>query len=123
MLNLKTICSWPGCGKSVLLPDRYCDKHKKLKEEQDRQRKASTDYRRGSAASRGYDYAWSKFRKSYLRLHPVCAVCGRLANEVDHVIPFKGDKTKIFDLDNLQPLCHECHSRKTAKENGGFGNT
>ena len=48
---------------------------------------------------------------TYLRNHPVCAHCGRLATEVDHVIPFKGDKARIFDLDNLQPLCHERHSK------------
>ncbi|WP_414713895.1 HNH endonuclease [Scandinavium sp.] len=22
---------------------------------------------------------------------------------------------------NLQPLCHRCHSEKTAREDGGFG--
>jgi len=24
--------------------------------------------------------------------------------------------------DNLQPLCRRCHSAKTAREQGGFGN-
>nr|DAK90259.1 MAG TPA: HNH endonuclease bacteriophage, HNH Endonuclease, DNA.52A [Caudoviricetes sp.] len=28
----------------------------------------------------------------------------------------------MWDQSNWQALCHECHSRKTAKENGGFGN-
>lgn len=121
-MKARTICSWPGCGQAVFLPDRYCEKHQAMREKQKEEARASRDRFRGSAASRGYDYRWSQFRRRYLREHPVCVMCGRLATEVDHIIPFKGDKAKIFDLDNLQPLCHECHSRKTAKENGGFGN-
>ncbi len=121
-MKARTICSWPGCVQLVFLPGRYCDKHKELREKQISERKKSRDKWRGSAASRGYDYQWGKFRKSYLRNHPVCAHCGRLATEVDHIIPFKGDKARIFDENNLQPLCHECHSKKTASENGGFGN-
>lgn len=27
----------------------------------------------------------------------------------------------MWDEDNLQPLCHGCHSRKTALRDGGFG--
>ncbi|ALN84936.1 HNH endonuclease family protein [Lysobacter capsici] len=42
----------------------------------------------------------------------------RAASCVDHV---NGDATNN-DLTNLQPLCSPCHSRKTAKEDGGFGN-
>lgn len=120
-MKARTICSWPGCGKAVFLPNRYCDKHQKQKEKEKEEARAAFDSQRGSAASRGYGYRWRKFRKQYLRLHPVCAVCGRLATEVDHIIPFKGDLSKVFELDNLQPLCHECHSRKTAREDGGFG--
>ena len=118
MQKLRTICSWPGCGKSVFLPDRYCDKHKTIKEEQKARAQLFYERRRGSSSSRGYNYKWTKFRREYLRLHPVCACCGRLATEIDHIVPFKSDKTKIFELTNLQPLCHECHSRKTAKESG-----
>jgi 5-methylcytosine-specific restriction protein A len=27
----------------------------------------------------------------------------------------------FWDSSNWQPLCHECHSSKTAREDGGFG--
>lgn len=116
---MKTICNWPGCGEIVELPARYCEKHKKLKEEEKKQR---GNRWRGSAASRGYDYRWQKFRKSFLMRHPVCAMCGRLATDVDHIVPLAIAPTRKYDESNLQALCHECHSRKTVKENGGFGN-
>jgi len=60
-----------------------------------------------------------------LNREPLCREClkqGRLtpATEVDHIVPLASGGTN--DLENLQPLCHSCHSRKTAKEDGGFGN-
>jgi 5-methylcytosine-specific restriction protein A len=32
------------------------------------------------------------------------------------------DDPLFYDPDNHQPLCASHHGRKTAKENGGFGN-
>jgi 5-methylcytosine-specific restriction protein A len=41
------------------------------------------------------------------------------STEVDHIIPLRqGGKNT---MDNLQGLCKSCHSRKTALEDGGFG--
>ncbi len=45
----------------------------------------------------------------------------KLATEVDHIIPHKGDMSLFWDPSNWQSLCHACHSRKTAREDGGFG--
>ena len=42
------------------------------------------------------------------------------ATVVDHIVPHKGDKKLFWDSGNWQPLCGPCHSRKTAKEDGGF---
>jgi 5-methylcytosine-specific restriction protein A len=53
---------------------------------------------------------------------PLCRACSskgitRPANQVDHI---NGDATNN-DMNNLQPMCARCHSRKTATENGGWG--
>jgi 5-methylcytosine-specific restriction protein A len=45
-----------------------------------------------------------------------------MADTVDHVIPHRGDRGRFFDAGNLQSLCKQCHDRKTAREDGGFGN-
>ena len=44
------------------------------------------------------------------------------ATDVDHIRPHKGNEDLMWDEENLQALCHACHSRKTAAEDGGFGN-
>jgi 5-methylcytosine-specific restriction protein A len=88
-----------------------------MREAQVLKQRSGHDKWRGSSASRGYDYKWQKFRTKYLKLHPVCVMCGRIATEVDHIIPFGDDLSRVYEIDNLQPLCHECHSRKTASEN------
>jgi 5-methylcytosine-specific restriction protein A len=82
---------------------------------------------RASAAARGYDSRWKKARDGYLAKHPLCAHCaseGRVepARVVDHVIPHKGDKALFWDSSNWQPLCKRHHDRKTATEDGGWGN-
>lgn len=58
--------------------------------------------------------------------HPLCVECLRHgkatpATDVDHIVPHKGNKRLFWDRSNWQPLCHECHSRKTVLEDGGFG--
>lgn len=44
------------------------------------------------------------------------------ATEVDHIKPHRGDMVLFWDESNWQGLCRSHHSRKTAGENGGFGN-
>jgi hypothetical protein len=44
----------------------------------------------------------------------ICAICGDRATQLDHVMARvnSGD----HDIDNLQPLCDECHAEKTLKD-------
>ena len=63
---------------------------------------------------------WAFVRQRVLaRDHSRCRACGRLAWQVDHIIPI-GQGGAIYDLENLQVLCGGrggCHARKTAAEN------
>ena len=88
------------------------------------------DQRRGSARSRGYSRAWEKARAAFLRAHPLC-MCeecdeGRVrltaAEIVDHKVPHRGDMKLFWDRDNWQSMAKACHDKKTAREDGGFGN-
>ena len=88
------------------------------------QSRSERDTRRGSAHARGYGRAWERLRAAVLAEEPLCRECqaaGRVeaATDVDHVKPRARGGTDARS--NLQPLCHECHSAKTAREDGGFG--
>jgi hypothetical protein len=41
-----------------------------------------------------------------------------VATDVDHIIDSRDDFTDDNSRENLQPLCHECHSLKTASSMG-----
>ena len=69
---------------------------------------------------------WREFRITYLRANPLCKnfdECKNFATEIDHIKRVVRESDEHFyDLDNLQGLCKSCHSRKTAKQDGAFGN-
>lgn len=99
-------CKRPGCGNRT--HGAYCDQHKR----------PAID-NRPSARERGYGATWEKLRRMVLAREPLCRHCKRggrttVANEVDHIKPLSGGGTN--HMDNLQPLCKSCHSRKTASE-------
>ncbi|MCD4504782.1 HNH endonuclease [Chromobacterium piscinae] len=48
--------------------------------------------------------------------------CMERATDCDHIRPHRGDWSLFIESSNHQALCHSCHSRKTAREDGGFGN-
>ena len=113
-------CRHSGCRALVRDGSGYCQQHM-------RQVRQESDARRGTRTERGYSNRWLKARATYLRSHPLCLACQsggvvKPATEVDHIIPHKGDQTLFWNSSNWQPLCKPCHSAKTARENGGFGN-
>jgi len=70
---------------------------------------------------------WQAERLAFLREQPLCVDCEahgviRPANVVDHIDPHRGDEAVFWDTNRWQALCASCHSRKTAKSDGGFGN-
>lgn len=123
-MSLLKLCSYPGCRKLVPIGQKYCDQHKDTVQVQ----RPRYDRYRESAAARGYGHCWRKLRAAFHREHPLCEECrtkGILtpAMDVDHIIPHKGNQQLMWDKNNLQALCKSCHSRKTAREDGGFGNS
>jgi 5-methylcytosine-specific restriction endonuclease McrA len=81
--------------------------------------------RRAPRRSRGYDQAWLRLRTAHLREHPLCVECERLghltvADQVDHIIPFRGlDDPLRLDPANLQSLCASHHTAKTNRQAKG----
>lgn len=61
-------------------------------------------------------------KRILLQYDYVCAECGGEAVLVDHIIPIRIDWNKRFDEDNCQPLCKECHNKKTILENKVYNN-
>lgn len=112
----RKVCSSPGCPQLSLVGMSKCEEH----EQASRQ---AADARRPTAHERGYTARWHAASKRYLADHPYCADgCGGRASVVDHIMPHKGDQALFWDEANWQGLTKAHHDRKTAKENGGYGN-
>lgn len=106
-------CAHAGCRE--VTRDTWCPRHKPQRKE--RRSAESVDWHR-----------WYKLpifaktlRPQQLLREPFCRECARFglrvpATDVDHIIPHRGDWSLFTDPDNLQSLCHSCHSRKTALE-------
>ena len=82
---------------------------------------------RRSSTERGYTYQWRKARARYLQSNPLCVYCmkqGRTeaATVVDHIVKHGGNQDLFWDENNWQAMNKRCHDKKTARENGGFGN-
>lgn len=113
-------CAQSGCGK--LVSSGRCEAHAKTRQQ-------AVERSRESSTQRGYNYKWQQARKAFLRLHPLCecdecragALRLRIATVVDHVVPHKGDETLFWDLNNWQAMAKQCHDKKTATEDGGWG--
>ena len=113
-------CNYAGCP-ALIERGRYCAEHQ-------RRGSMSADMQRGSASARGYDARWRQLRAMFLARHPLCAdpfgVHQRdqvtvVATDVDHILPRRAGGADSYD--NLQALCHVCHSRKTALQSSGWG--
>jgi 5-methylcytosine-specific restriction enzyme A len=82
---------------------------------------------RVSPSQRGYDAAWKRVRRKFLRANPLCVACLSKsppllvpATEADHVVALSKGGRRL-DTANLQALCKACHARKTVEHDGGFG--
>jgi 5-methylcytosine-specific restriction protein A len=109
-------CPYPHCGH-LIATGKYCPAHARVMDE-----------RRGLAAARGYDEAWAKYARRWLRRFPICgqrldgriytehSACARTgqrvpATVVDHILSLRNGGAK-FDPLNHQSLCNACNVRK-----------
>ena len=104
-------CPTPGCAR--LQP---CPAHSR----ESRVQRGNVDVRKWYRIARWRHPAWGR-RAQTLARDPLCVVClplGRIepSTDVDHVIPHNGDADLFWDPQNLQGLCHSCHSVKTQGE-------
>ena len=107
----KRPCNHPGCP--ALTSDGWCPAHPKPK--------------RQTRHEQGYTNRWARFSKVFRMAHPLCEHClveGRTtaSQEVDHILPHRGNQELFWSAENLQALCKACHSKKTATHDAGFGN-
>ena len=93
------MCAKQWCRNYAIENTYYCEEHKPIRTDE-----------REPANQRGYDSHWTKFRSMYLRQHPVCVRCGRMANVVHHIIPLDEGGEK-FSEDNLMALCRYDHEK------------
>lgn len=87
--------------------------------------------RRDKQSQALYGSRWRTETRLFLRAHPLCQCedCGEgskpgalPATVVDHIKPHGGDARLFWSPENWQAMAKRCHDRKTAREDGGFGN-
>ena len=89
-------CTVPGCPELTL--NTRCEDHK---------------------YARPQGRRWARLRRAVLREFPECQLrfegCTIWGTEVDHRVPlFVGGEPWAWD--NLQSVCHECHTKKSNEE-------
>jgi 5-methylcytosine-specific restriction enzyme A len=117
MTLLPRRCRRPGCTERTRSRSGYCQPH-------ERQYQQQIDARPERKSSQAFYQSreWKRLRKIVLQSRPICDACGREpATHVDHRTPISQGGAPL-DLANLQALGARCHSAKTAREDGGFGN-
>jgi 5-methylcytosine-specific restriction protein A len=74
------------------------------------------DVNRPTSRQRGYTSNWDKFRRMYLRKHPLCE-CGQAAVLPHHIIPI-ADGGEMYSDTNLMPMCRVCHEMLHGRKKG-----
>lgn len=71
--------------------------------------------RKPDSWSSGGTTRWRTIRAQRLALDPLCALCGALADTVDH-LDGTDYTTQRYDLDMTRSLCTPCHRTRTAEQ-------
>jgi 5-methylcytosine-specific restriction protein A len=107
-------CKYPMCPR-VAVTGGYCEQHARFAEQQ---RKPD---RRLPSSQRGYNVAWRRIRARVLREAGIPESMWSLY-AVDHNPPYDPEVEPDHEKYTLIPRLIADHNRKTAREDGGFGN-
>lgn len=109
-------CSCPGCPECAGRCPNLAERGRCEACATEKQRELDARPRTGIAVYR--TRRWKATRRTVLGAHPWCVAdgCTELATDVDHIVPLRRWDGDPYDLNNLQPLCRRCHSRKTLRE-------
>lgn len=109
--KLPTPCSHPGCPSVTY--SRYCDQHKNIRREEDREYKAKRIDLKEQAFYK--TFRWRKLRAWKLRQDPLCEMC-KAKNQtapavlVHHNVAIK-ESGDLMSVENLRSLCQACHNK------------
>lgn len=115
------ICREFGCNN--LTKESYCKDHEHIQREKELERHKEYNKQRDPILVKFYNSKeWKTL--SYYTLasnHFLCIGCSTderpvLADVADHIIPVQVDWSLRLDPKNTQPLCHDCHNKKTAED-------
>jgi 5-methylcytosine-specific restriction protein A len=57
-------------------------------------------------------WKWRRFRNAVLMRSPLCVDCGRLGEEVHHLVPRSRAPELMYDAANVVVLCSKCHEQR-----------
>ena len=124
----KKPCRNPMCSGLTINPNGYCDNcQTKVKQREKAVRQEYNTRRDPQTAKWTNSARYKRARLHFMSHNPFCKHCSTSTRPVvsiilDHIIPHKGDASLFWDVSNWQMLCKKCHDKKTAREDGGFGN-
>lgn len=114
-IKAKRPCSVPGCP--ALVSSGRCAKHQQARPKDTRPSFRKRGYLKGQEPTE----RWEIQRARILARDPVCKICHlRPSRMADHVISLRRGGSRLDR--NLQGACLSCGNRKTATQDGGFGN-
>lgn len=108
-------CGYPGCFR--LTDTGWCPEHTPKAKRPDQRSAQAREWHKLYSTK-----LWIEvLRPAQLLREPFCRECAKRglrvrATDVDHIRPHRGDMALFGDPDNLESLCHGCHSAKTAAE-------
>jgi hypothetical protein len=113
---MRNLCRAPACRRLAVDGTSYCLEHAYLQQESAKPKHDS----RPSPSRRGYGTNWRKIRERILASSGIPREQWR-RYDIDHNPPYNPAVEPDHNKYTLIPRLHGDHSRKTIREDGGFG--